>query len=165
MRKLTEKVHSISIDVETDWGGRASTGHDAISGCQYTIPKLLEAFSRYGIKATFFIVGELIPFIKYELKMINDSGHEIASHGQNHNIRYDKLTREELTYQVRTSKKQLEDFIGKEVYGFRSPQFRINSDLFELLEKEGYQYDSSYVAGKLKGRYQNKIPAEPFWCD
>jgi polysaccharide deacetylase family protein (PEP-CTERM system associated) len=51
------------------------------------------------------------------------------------------------------SKKLLEDIVGDEVLGFRAPSFSINDDILRIIQKSGYQYDSSFNSFDKHGRY------------
>jgi peptidoglycan/xylan/chitin deacetylase (PgdA/CDA1 family) len=49
-----------------------------------TSPPILEILDRYGIKATFFCVGENVEKHPDVFKMIRDKGHGIGNHSYNH---------------------------------------------------------------------------------
>jgi peptidoglycan/xylan/chitin deacetylase (PgdA/CDA1 family) len=155
---------AITVDVESDWGGRASVNDRGLEGCVYSIPRLLEIFDRFGVPATFFVSSEVTGVIASELRAITSRGHEIASHGWRH-VRYDHLPLTHFETELERSKKTLEDVTGTAVAGFRSPQFAVHQDLFPALARAGYQYDSSLVAGRFPTRYHNKIDHRPFWKD
>lgn len=139
----------LTIDYERDWGGRVQ-GTYAI---EKMTDKVLEIFDEYGTRGTFFISTETVGATKSQILAIAKAGHEIASHGHDHNVKYDLLTREELAYQAKTSKNILEDLTGKSVLGFRTPQFRKNEYTEEVLSECGYVYDSSSVSISFRGRY------------
>lgn len=153
----------LTIDYECDWGGRVPN--------TYAIEKMtdivLTIFNEYGTKGTFFISTETAEATKTHILSIAREGHEIASHGHEHTVHYDTLTKDELSYQLSTSKKILEDMTGQEVLGFRTPQFRKNQYTEEVLLENGYKYDSSSVQVSLKNRYtamqntNNLLPSFP----
>jgi peptidoglycan/xylan/chitin deacetylase (PgdA/CDA1 family) len=155
---------SVTVDVESDWGGRASPGDRGVDGCRYSIPRVLDLFDCFGVRATFFVSSEVTGAIVSELREITSRGHEIASHGRRH-LRYDRLAVADLDEELQASKATLEDLTGLPVLGFRSPQFAPNIDLFAALARAGYKYDSSLVAGRLPARYSNTICDRPFWKD
>lgn len=143
---------SVSVDYEFDWGGRVKSSN-AID--QITIP-LLECFERSKAKATFFISAETVKSTLPMLREIVAHNHEIASHGFHHDLRYDTLSKEALSDEIRRSKETLEDALGIEVVGFRTPQFRKNRFTEEVLQSLGFTYDSSSVNTSLSGRYQER---------
>lgn len=63
----------ITIDLENDWEGNETKNI-------YLIPKLLDFFDDYNIRATFFVLGKLIENHESVIKVISKK-HEIASHG------------------------------------------------------------------------------------
>ena len=83
---------------------------------------------------------------------IQSRGHEIASHGCNHELP-ELLSADELKQDLTGSKKLLEDITGAEVAGYRAPSFAINDDILKIIEDAGYLYDSSYNSFSLHGRY------------
>lgn len=143
---------SITVDYEFDWGGRVKSSK-AIE--LVTLP-LLESLERAGAKATFFVSAETVVSTTPMLQMIVKEGHEIASHGFHHNLKYDLLSKEELKEEIRTSKETLEDALGVQVVGFRTPQFRKNRYTEEALLSMGFEYDSSSVNTSLSGRYEHR---------
>lgn len=157
MTQLTPKIRStLSIDFESDWGGRKASGDSAQQGLEEGIPFLVEALNSAGIKATIFVSAHLAKTVPHIIRDLFEQGHEIASHGYDHNLDYSKLSKEEHLYQLSSSIQVLEDITGDKVIGFRSPQFRINPHQFEHLAQLGLKYDSSVVSGRLGKRYDNR---------
>ena len=103
-------------------------------------------------RVTFFILGWLAERLPHLVREIHFRGHEVASHGNEHNL-CDRQTTDELKKDLTESKKRLEDIIGSAVHGFRAPNFSINDDILKLIEDCGYGYDSSYNSFALHGRY------------
>lgn len=154
---------AITIDVETDWGGRLSVGPGNCQGIEEGIPYLLHLLDELKIKATFFISGEVVTEYADIIHDIAEQGHEIASHGFEHNVNYSTMSKKEISEQISKSKKILEDEIGVTPIGFRAPQCRTNDDVYEALHELNFKYDSSMVRGILPTRYNNlSIPSKPF---
>ena len=111
------------------------------------------------VNATFFMLGwlaERLPHLAYE---IYTRGHEIASHGYNHNLP-NRMSEKEFRRDLIDSKKRLEDTIGCPVVGFRAPSFAIEDRILREVRGAGYLYDSSYNSFALHGRY-GKISLNP----
>jgi len=131
-----------------------------------TIDKLGDFFSildQYNIKITVFILGELVAKHSNLIKKISKNGHEIAIHGWNHGLLNNKNENIFLR-EVSKAKKELEDLIGKEVRGYRSPCFSIDNKQLEALKTIGIKYDSSYIKfsehplyGSLSMKNFNKV--------
>lgn len=153
---------SLTIDVESDWGGRLPPCRENCIGIEKGIPQLLSLLERNKAKATFFVSASIFSLYGELVKEIMAKGHEIASHGYLHTD-YSKLGKADLLYQAKKSKELLEDGLNCEIAGFRAPQFRMHPDLYETLFVAGYKYDSSVVCGRLGGRYDNsKLKRSPF---
>jgi polysaccharide deacetylase family protein (PEP-CTERM system associated) len=104
------------------------------------------------IKATFFVLGWLAERLPNLVRDIQSRGHEVASHGYNHQL-LDQLSAADLKMDLTDSKKRLEDLTGRPVTGYRAPSFAISDDILKIIEDCGYRYDSSYNSFGLHGRY------------
>jgi peptidoglycan/xylan/chitin deacetylase (PgdA/CDA1 family) len=151
---LIMKKFFLTIDVETDWGGRLASQSGNNEGLEKGLPLILNFLKKNNIRATFFVSTILLKNWKDNILEIQRQGHEIASHGLRHNIDYSALTRDELKMEIEESK-NLFDKIGVKISGFRTPQLRLNNRLFKILRELNFQYDSSVAFTKLPGRYDN----------
>lgn len=109
---------------------------------------LLDVLARFEVKATCFVLGWLAKRHPEVVRDIAAQGHEVASHGWSHRSLCG-LDPSAFREEVRTSKALLEDIAGKEVIGFRAPNFSIVNGgewAFDILLEEGYRYDSSLFA-------------------
>jgi polysaccharide deacetylase family protein (PEP-CTERM system associated) len=104
------------------------------------------------VKATFFVLGWIAEKLPHLIREIQTRGHEVASHGCNHDLP-DKISGKELQRDLSDSKKKLEDITGNTVYGFRAPSFALNDDILKTIDDSGYNYDSSYNSFSFHGRY------------
>jgi polysaccharide deacetylase family protein (PEP-CTERM system associated) len=107
--------------------------------------RLLDLFDETGVKGTFFTLGWIAANHPELVRDIAARGHEIASHGYNHQLVY-MLTPRQFRDDVRTAKAALEDACGRAVIGFRAPSFSIVSSslwALDILIEEGYRYDTS----------------------
>ena len=153
-----DKTVSLTIDVESDWGGRAKSS-EGIRNC---IPEILRLLDDFNIKTTFFLSGVTIGENREALWDIVDAGHEIASHGYLHED-HSKMSKDELSLEIAKSKDVINDEFGVEVVGFRAPQGRTNKYLFDVLAELNFKYDSSLIRSIIPGRYANlRVPSEPY---
>ncbi len=103
-------------------------------------------------KATFFILGWIAERLPNLVREIHTRGHEIASHGYNHNL-CNQQSHSDLKRELTESKKLLEDISGAPAIGFRASNFSVNNDVLKIVEDCGYLYDSSYNSFGIHGRY------------
>ena len=115
--------------------------------CRVTgnVDKILHILSDHQIHATFFVLGWIAKKYPYLVKKIVDQGHEIASHGNEHD-KITTLTPEEFFSDVYNTKLLLEDVSGSVIKGYRAPSFSIDRSnfwAFDCLARAGYLYSSS----------------------
>ena len=115
------------------------------------LPKLLDLYSKYNVKSTFFVLGSFALKYPDSIKMIAERGHEIASHGFSHAVEhgFDVLNSDEQIRHLRSSKYLLEHISGQEVISFRSPALRMNTNMGNSLEKSGFLIDSSICPKRI----------------
>jgi len=106
---------------------------------------LLELFSDFKIKSTFFVLGWVAERNPDLIRDIAGEGHEIASHGYSHQLIYNQ-TREKFKEETLRSKHILEDIIQKPVNGYRAASYSITQKskwALDILAEIGFEYDSS----------------------
>lgn len=151
---MPETLHgktAFTIDFESDWES------ENIEGTISVMPRLLEFLSKRRIKATFFINTCLLKNkeVRDVLREAGKRGHELASHGHTHrDLR--KLPEREIEKEVSESKKLIES-LGFECKGFRAPYFSVPENLFSMLRKHGYRYDSSACDSLFIGRGSSRL--------
>lgn len=107
--------------------------------------RILELFSKYEAKATFFVLGWVAERSPNLVREIVEQGHELASHGYDHK-RVTNLSPAEFKSDILKSKDILEQLGGVTVNGYRAPSYSIVADnlwAHEVLAECGYQYSSS----------------------
>jgi len=111
------------------------------------IDKIIDWLNHYDTYATFFVVGELLEYEPEILDKIIENGHEIGFHTMHH-TRLDTLNfKEKFEEEI----KVFDKITSGKSKGFRAPTFSLNEStswLIDVLESNGYQYDSSIVPAK-----------------
>jgi polysaccharide deacetylase family protein (PEP-CTERM system associated) len=145
-------VNAMSVDVEdyfqvsafdrvvprTSWSGRESR---VVANTE----RLLGVFDAARVRATFFVLGWVAEAYPHLVRRIAEFGHEIASHGNRHDLVYN-LTLDQFRDDVRRAKTVLEDVAGVQVVGYRAPSYSITERslwALDVLIEEGYTYDAS----------------------
>jgi polysaccharide deacetylase family protein (PEP-CTERM system associated) len=122
--------------------------------------RLLEILDQTDTKATFFALGWLAEKYPSLMRRLAESGHEIASHGYDHEKLYNSSP-DRLRQVLGRAKMATEDAVGLPVYGHRAPYFSLTQNslwAIEILAELGFKYDSSVYSG-VTWRYG--IPGSP----
>ena len=106
---------------------------------------------RKNIKGTFFVISDHLRFpeVVEPLRYLVSKGHEIASHTHKHYYPFSLQKPEVIQEEIIVSKKLLEDKFGVPVNGFRAPGYDINSYMIDILEQNGFIYDTSIMPSVL----------------
>ena len=163
-------VNALSIDVEEYY--HATVFQEAVNGVTTGLQSRVEASTERvlalledaGVKATFFVLGEVGTDHPAIVRRIAQAGHEIACHGYHHTLVSDQSP-EEFRAGIRRAKAVLEDVGGQEVIGYRAPSFSIGSSeqwAYGVLAEERFRYDSS-IYPILHDRYGDRdAPRFPY---
>ena len=111
------------------------------------LDKTLEYLDTKGIKANFFIPGHFYKRSKKLVEKINNNKHFICSHGLKHDLLHFKNF-ENMIYDLKKSKSDLEDIISKEVKIYKAPIWSIKTNIEKCLDailEAGYEYDHSLI--------------------
>ncbi|HUD29985.1 MAG TPA: XrtA system polysaccharide deacetylase [Novosphingobium sp.] len=147
-----EQINGLSVDVEDwfqvgafekvidrgDWNG-------LVTRVERNCDEILQLFDAAGVKGTFFTLGWVAERHPALLRRIAAQGHEIASHGWDHQ-RVFRLGRYDFAADIARARKVIEDASGQAVTGYRAPSFSIDARTpwaFEVLAEQGYAYSSS----------------------
>jgi polysaccharide deacetylase family protein (PEP-CTERM system associated) len=146
------KTNALTIDVEDYFQVEAffkvidrSSWHTFECRVERNVDLILELLSKSKSTATFFTLGWIAQRYPSMVRNIVSQGHELASHGSDHQ-RADAQGRAEFLLDIIKSKRTLEDLTGIEVKGYRAPSFSILKDNLWALDQiafAGYRYSSS----------------------
>ncbi|PEQ10628.1 polysaccharide deacetylase [Novosphingobium sp. PC22D] len=145
-------ANGLSVDVE-DWFqvGAFETVIDKadwgslVDRVERNCDLILAMFDEAEVKATFFTLGWVAQRHPALMRRIVEQGHEIASHGLEHD-RVFRLGREAFARDIEISRKAIEDAAGVRVAGYRAPSFSIDQRTpwaYEILAEHGFAYSSS----------------------
>jgi polysaccharide deacetylase family protein (PEP-CTERM system associated) len=106
---------------------------------------LLSILDARSTRGTFFVLGWTARHHPELVRRIAAAGHEIASHGSEHELIY-RQSPEAFRMDVRRARQLLQDLSGQEVAGYRAPSYTIMARTqwaLRILAEEGHRYDSS----------------------
>lgn len=146
---VKEPYYLFSIDLE-DIRYLIAEGERYPGRVEAMTDRYLEFLDQNGMKATFFVVGQVAKHHPGLIRRIAAAGHEIGTHTNRH-VPLDKQDR-------RTFKDDLCESIGhilsagaSEVVGFRAPVFSLTRETqwaYEVLRELGFIYSSSVLPAK-----------------
>ncbi|WOJ95060.1 DUF3473 domain-containing protein [Congregibacter variabilis] len=145
-------LNAMTVDVEDYFQVSAMEGAVSRSSwdttplrVEHNVARILELFAKHDIKATFFTLGWIAERCPDMVRSIVASGHELASHGWEHQ-RVTQQTPQEFRTDVQRTKGFLEDLTGVAVNGYRAPSYSIGAKnlwALDVLADSGYRYSSS----------------------
>ncbi|MBP7055336.1 MAG: polysaccharide deacetylase family protein [Candidatus Omnitrophica bacterium] len=119
------------------------------------MPRFLKLFDECNLKATFFVVANDFVGSNQNREILRDiisRGHEVANHSLNHEFAFSSLSRHDKEADIINSTDIIKDACGVLPRGFRIPGYDIDEVTIDILDKNGYLYDSSLY----------KFPLYPF---
>lgn len=162
-------INALTVDVEdwyhtnglnippSEWNNLPSTAYR-------NTMKLLELFDEFDVKATFFVLGDVARRYPDLVTEIVVRGHELGSHGMNHQLVY-KQSAEEFKTDVLQSLEILNNITGQRIELYRAPSWSISKDRIEVLkflQEIGIKFDSSLQPFKTPLSGIKGIPTQPF---
>ncbi|MFA5965845.1 MAG: XrtA system polysaccharide deacetylase [Sphingomonas sp.] len=144
--------HALSVDVE-DWFQVGAfekvidrDDWDSLSSrVERNTDAVLALFAESGVKATFFTLGWVAQRYPGLIRRIVEQGHELASHGWDHQ-RVFTMDAASFAADLARTRQTLEDAGGAPVTGYRAPSFSIDQRTpwaHRVLAEQGYAYSSS----------------------
>ena len=165
---VTASSFSQYKDVEEffdNWSGR----YDYLSKPTH---RTLDMLDELDVKATFFIVADIVDNYPGLVEEIAYRGHEIGCHGMHHECAIHPETKEPLYSKdeykqlIKQAKRKLEKATGKEIIGFRAPGAYIGGWVLDVLEELGFKYDSSVAKNSLYNKTDSDLDgvgSEPYF--
>ena len=151
---------SPDFDAHSAWMSSGHTSPAYLSrgefGAEVGVPRLLDLFDRYDVRATFCTPGHSMLTFPRQLELIMSAGHEIASHGCYHERILDLDAERERELMA----KQIEQYravVGRPPRGYRSPAWDFSAATMGLLEEFGYQWDSSLMGREFEPYYPRPV--------
>ena len=103
-----EKDHKVvSLSFDAAWGNEDTQ-------------QLIDILGKYGVKATFFVVGEWVDKYPESVKALHDAGHEIMNHSSDH-AHFNSLSTEQIISDLNACSDKIEAVTGVRPTLFRCP--------------------------------------------
>jgi hypothetical protein len=133
--------------------------------------RLLELLNKHQVKATFFVIADMVDRYPELMKVLKESDHEIAHHSLHHTIPFNTKTKEpiqtkaEWEAQLVEAKEILETYFERKIIGYRAPGAYFADWMIPILIKHGFLYDSSMVSNSVYNKSNRNLkhfPKVPF---
>ena len=108
---------------------------------------ILDILDRYGVRATFFMVGVNIENYPEAAKAVISAGHEVGNHTYSH-AKIGKMTELEVSRELDACESLLVDILGYEPHLFRPPQ----GALSDAIEGCSFEHDYRLILWSLDTR-------------
>ena len=102
-----------------------------------TTDKILDVLAKYGIKATFFVVGENVEYYSSAAIRAVREGHEIGNHTYTH-PHIAKLDRASLDLEVAKCQEAVKRVLGYEMHLFRPPEGVVDEVVKVMAGEQNY---------------------------
>jgi polysaccharide deacetylase family protein (PEP-CTERM system associated) len=152
-------AHYLSFDVE-DWfhapNLRPALDWDAWDQYELRVVRnthrILDLLDAHDTRATFFVLGHVADRAPELVAEIDARGHEIASHGYNHELLYDQSPAE-VRADIQRSIDVIGSIVDQPIRGYRAPSFSITEWVLDILADLEFEYDSSNFPVGMHDRY------------
>ena len=98
--------------------------------------QLIDILDTYGVKATFFVVGEWVDKYPESVKALSDAGHEVMNHSDDH-PHMAKLGEQEILREVNTANDKTEAVTGVRPTLFRCPYGEYDDNVISTINGMG----------------------------
>ncbi|NLO49295.1 MAG: polysaccharide deacetylase family protein [Clostridiales bacterium] len=119
--KRDNKVVSLSFDAA--WGNEDTQ-------------KLIDIFERFGIKVTFFLVGNWVDKYPESVKALSDAGHEVMNHSNTH-AHFNRLGSNEIIKDINACNDKIEAITGVRPTLFRPPYGEYDDNVIRTINAMG----------------------------
>ena len=123
----------------------------------------LDMLDELGIRATFFVVAEIVNRYPGLVKAIDAKGHEIACHGYDHRCYIDSRTRMPIhskkffINRMKLAKELLKTETSQHIQGFRAPAGYVTGWMLDAIESLSFTYDSSVSSNSLYNKTDSRL--------
>ncbi len=120
----------ISISFDAAWGNEDTQ-------------QLIDILGKYGVKATFFVVGEWVDKYPESVKALSDAGHEVMNHSNDH-AHMSKLSKDEIIADVTACNDKIEAVTGVRPTLIRPPYGEYDDNVISAIrsmDMEPIQWD------------------------
>ena len=113
----------VSLTFDAAWGNKDTQ-------------QLIDILGKYGVKATFFVVGDWVEKYPESVKALHEAGHEVMNHSDDH-AHFSKLSAQQITENVGACCDKIEAVTGVRPTLFRCPYGEYDDHVVQALTDMG----------------------------
>jgi len=122
--ELPEGKKQIALTFDAAWGNEDTQ-------------TLIDILDRYGVKATFFVIGQWAEKYPESVRALHDAGHDVMNHSYDHR-HYTGLSSAEMVQDVHRASEVIRGVTGTKPNLFRPPYGDYNAAVVEAMRNAGY---------------------------
>ena len=132
---------------------------------EWAVEPMLVLLQRYDVRATFFVVGDVMRHHPGLVRRIYEAGHEIGCHGWSHRPLW-TLDPERFAWELQEFDRDASSVVPlDEIVGFRAPTFSLDERTrwaIDILRAHGLRYDSSIFPMRTTLYGVDDCPPDPY---
>jgi peptidoglycan/xylan/chitin deacetylase (PgdA/CDA1 family) len=101
-------------------------------------PVILDILAEYGVKATFFMVGENVGYYPAAARAVAEAGHEIGNHTFSHR-RFGRMSEDDLLHEIHACEEAISSVTKAPVRWIRPPEGQLSEVMGEVLGDSDYR--------------------------
>lgn len=98
--------------------------------------QLIDIFDEYGIKATFFVVGDWVTKYPESVKALHDAGHEVMNHSDDH-AHFNQLSSDRIIANITACNEKIASVTGVTPTLFRAPYGEYDDNVISTINSMG----------------------------
>jgi peptidoglycan/xylan/chitin deacetylase (PgdA/CDA1 family) len=148
---MARHIVCLTFDFDTESGfiARGLTTPTMLSRGEFGLTgarRILDLAKSRGVPMTWFVPGFTIESHPHACEWVVEAGHEVAHHSWAH-VPPAEQSRDEEEEDMARANVAIEKLTGQKARGYRSPSWDLSENTLDLLEAQGFDYDSSLMAG------------------
>lgn len=157
-------LSALTVDVEDWYQSYVDNDAPLSSRVVDNTEVVLEFLDVSGVKATFFVLGEVARRFPSLVARIHAAGHEVQCHGERH-VSIASFRHRQLVDSLLRARHAIEDACGARVRAFRAPYFSVGAgriaDVFDALAEAEFDVDSSIFPVQMRRYGVGDWPLSP----
>lgn len=115
----------VSLSLDAAWGNEDTS-------------MLIDILGKYGVRASFFVIGQWAEKYPESVKQLSDAGHEVMNHSDDH-AHFNTLTADQIVSNINAASDRIEAITGKGPTLFRPPYGEYDDHVIKAVRSMGIE--------------------------